>query len=245
VEHDVARAGERDAESTPYWKIAPLHRRQCKLLAVAWAVSTAVYVVVGLAIVEWWEPSVGGEADARLNEWLDGHRTGGRNHLAEIGSALSDTATKFGLLFVTLPLMLWMYRRWHDWTLLAVGLLFEVSVFFTASKLVRRDRPSVEQLDSAPTFSWPSGHIAACVVFYVGLAVIVYANTRARLSRVVFTVIAIAATLTVTASRLYLGMHYLTDAIGGIALGLLTLFIVHRLIVQARDGVPLSEPVAQ
>jgi undecaprenyl-diphosphatase len=233
------------SEGKPYWKVAPLHRRQFKLLALAWAGLTAIYVVIGLAIVHWWEPSAFGEADARLNEWLDGHRTDGRNHLAERASALSDTETKIGLLLLTLPLMLWMYRRWHDWTLLAVGLLFEVSVFFTTSKIVRRDRPAVEQLDTAPTFSWPSGHIAACVVFYVGLAVIVYANTRSKLSRGVFTAIAIAAPLVVTASRLYLGMHYLTDAIGGIALGLITLFVVHRLIVQARDGVPLSEPVPQ
>ena len=67
-----------------------------------------------------------------------------------------------------LPLMLWMYRRWHDWAFLTIALLFEVSVFGISSKIVGRDRPPVEQLDGAPTASWPSGHIAASVVFYVG-----------------------------------------------------------------------------
>ena len=56
-------------------------------------------------------------------------------------------------------------RRWR--------LMFEVAVFGTTSKLIARDRPPVEQLDGAPTNSWPSGHIAAAVVFYVGLAIIV------------------------------------------------------------------------
>jgi undecaprenyl-diphosphatase len=135
-----------------------------------------------------------------------------------------------------------MYRRWHDWALITVGLLFEVSVFFTASKLVRRERPDIEQLDTAPTFSWPSGHIAAAVVFYVGLAAVVFWNTSSTLSRSVFATIAVVVPALVVVSRLYLGMHYVTDAVGGVVLGLLTLLIVSRQLVAARDGRPLTDP---
>jgi undecaprenyl-diphosphatase len=123
-----------------------------------------------------------------------------------------------------------------------MGLIFEVSVFFTASKIVRRDRPHVEQLDSAPTFSWPSGHIAACVVFYVGLATVVFWNTKRTLSRVVFATIAVVVPLTVIFCRLYLGMHYITDAIGGVVLGLLTLRIMRNQLIAARGGRPMSDP---
>ena len=177
-----------------------------------WLASTAAYVLVGLAIVQWWEPSGGGEAEARLSQWFDDQRTDQRNHLAEIGSAFSNTETKIGLLLILCPLMLWMYRRWHDWTFLAVGLIFETAAFFTASKIVRRERPQIEQLDTAPTFSWPSGHIAASVVFYVGIATVVFWNTRSKLSRAVFATIAVVVPIVVIICRLYLGMHYVTDA---------------------------------
>ena len=93
--------------------------------------------------------------------------------------------------------MLWMYRRWHDWAFIVVALLFEVSVFGTSSKIVVRDRPPVEQLDGAPTNSWPSGHVAAALVFYIGLAMVVYWNTRSKVSRTVFTVLAVAAPIIV------------------------------------------------
>jgi undecaprenyl-diphosphatase len=229
-----------DAKS--FWKVPPLHKPQVKALALIWVGMTAAYVIVGLAIVQWWEPSGGGRAEARLSEWLDGHRTDQRNDLATIGSALSDTGTKIGLLVILCPLMLWMYRRWHDWTFIAVGLLLEVSVFFTASKIVRRERPQIVQLDTAPTFSWPSGHIAACVVFYVGIATIVFWNTRSKLSRAVFAAIAVVAPIIVITSRLYLGMHYASDAIGGVALGLLTLLVMRHLLIAARGGRPLTDP---
>jgi len=237
--------GERTADAVPakpWWKVPPLHKHQLKMLALIWLALTAAYIVVGLAIVHLWEPSGAGRADERLSEWFADHRTEQRNDIAKIGSAFSNTETKIALLLVLCPLMLWMYRRWHDWAYITIGLIFEVTVFFTASKIVRRQRPHVEHLDSAPTFSWPSGHIAASVVFYVGLCTVVYWNTKSRLSRTVFAAIAVVIPLVVITCRLYLGMHYLTDAIGGVILGVLTLLIVRHQIVAARGGRPLSDP---
>jgi membrane-associated phospholipid phosphatase len=228
-------AGARAHDQRPWYKVPPLHKRQVGLLAIAYIVLTGIYTAVGFAIVEWWEPSALGERDADLNRWLEDHRTESRNTLAEWGSALSNTETKIALLLMLLPLMLWMYRRWHDWAFLVIALLFEVSVFGTSSKIVVRERPPVEQLDGAPTHSWPSGHIAAATVFYVGLALIVYWNTRSKLSRTVFTVIAVAAPVIVTASRLYQGMHYLSDIVGGIVLGAVTLVLVRALMLHAGE----------
>lgn len=237
--------GDRTADAVPdkpWWKVPPLHKPQLKMLALIWLAVTAAYVVVGFAVVHLWEPSGGGRTEARLNKWFADHRTDQLNHMAKIGSAFSNTETKIALLLVLCPLMLWMYRRWHDWAYITIGLIFEVTVFFTASKIVRRDRPHVEHLDSAPTFSWPSGHIAASVVFYVGLCTVVYWNTRSRLARTVFTTIAVLVPLVVITCRLYLGMHYVTDAIGGVILGVLTLLIVRHQMIAARGGRPLSDP---
>ena len=229
-------------ETKPWWKVPPLHKRQVKSLVLIWIALTTAYVLVGLAIVHLWEPSAGGRADARVSQWFDDHRTDQRNQLAKIGSAFSNTETKIGLLIILCPVMLWMYRRWLDWSFLAIGLIFEVTVFFTSSKIVRRDRPQIEQLDTAPTFSWPSGHIAASVVFYVGIATVVFWNTKSRLSRTVFATIAVVVPLIVITCRLYLGMHYVTDAIGGVVLGLSTLLIVRHQLIAARGGRPLSDP---
>ena len=228
-------------DTKPFWKVPPLHKRDVRLLFAVYVGLTAIYTLVGLAIVKWWEPSAAGRADADVNRWFADGRTDSRTRLADIGSAISNTETKIALVLVMLPLMLWMYRRWHDWALITVGLLLEVSVFGTASKLVGRERPPVEQLDGAPTHSWPSGHIAASIVFYVGLAVIIFWNNRSRLSRAVAIAMAIAAPTAVIVSRLYLGMHYPTDVLGGVVLGFTSLAIVRALLL--RSGTMVSAPV--
>jgi membrane-associated phospholipid phosphatase len=229
------------AEPRPWHKVAPLHRRQVAILAGAYVVLTAIYTGIGFAITEWLEPSAAGRREADFNIWLEEHRTESRNTLAEWGAAFSNTETKIALCLVLLPLMLWMYRRWHDWAFIVVSLLFEVSVFGTSSKIVVRDRPPVEQLDGAPTNSWPSGHVAAACVFYVGLAMVVYWNTRSRLSRTVFTVLAVLAPIAVATARLYQGMHYLTDVAGGIVLAAITLPLVRALMIRAGQDPRLTE----
>ena len=82
--------------------------------------------------------------------------------------------------------MLWMYRRWHDWALITdrpdprgVGVLHGLED--RAPRTTRTSNSSTR----LPTFSWPSGHIAAAVVFYVGLATVVFWNTRVEAVRAV------------------------------------------------------------
>ena len=156
---------------------------------------------------------------------------------------MSNTETKIALGLTLLPLMLWMFRRWHEWTFIVGGLILEVAVFGTTAKVIARDRPPVEQLDGAPTNSWPSGHIAAAVVFYGGLAIVIWCNPRFnRVSRTGAVCIAIVAPAIVIISRLYLGMHYLTDALGGVVLGLTALAIVWHLLLKPDESQALAVP---
>lgn len=227
----------------PFWKVAPLHRRDYGVLAAFYVVLTSMYLAVGWMIVNWWETSPLGEAEADVNRWLEDRRTDNLKHLAELGSALSNTETKIALGLMLLPLMLWMFRRWHEWTFIVGGLVLEVAVFGTTAKIIARDRPPVEQLDGAPTNSWPSGHIGAAVVFYVGLAIVIWCNPRFnRVSRIGAVVIAIVAPAIVIISRLYLGMHYLSDALGGMVLGLTVLAIMWHLLFKPDESRTLEVP---
>jgi undecaprenyl-diphosphatase len=222
----------------PWWKTSPLTWSDVGLLALAYLAATAVYWVLGLVLLNVWEGSSVGEADAEFSRWLEGNRTEGWTEAAHLGSALSDTVTKVVLVVGLAPLMMWMYKRWRDWAWITVALLLEVAVFGTTSELVARERPPVEQLDGAPTNSWPSGHIAAAFVFYVGLAVVIWRQRGDRTARIAAVVIAVAAPISVLLSRLYLGMHYATDAVGGLALGAFSLLIVDRVMVRRAELEP-------
>ena len=89
-------------------------------------------------------------------------------------------------------------------------------MFVTASFVVDRGRPPISQLDSIPpTSSYPSGHTAAAVAFYGAIAIIVFWHTRNRVARGVAFAAAILLPLIVGGSRMYRGMHHLSDVVVG------------------------------
>jgi undecaprenyl-diphosphatase len=105
--------------------------------------------------------------------------------------------------------------------LVAVAVAGEVTIFVTVTLLVDRGRPPVKHLDAAPpTSSFPSGHTAAAVALYGALAVLASERARSALVRGLFIALAVLVPLVVAVSRMYRGMHYLSDVVGGWAVGL-------------------------
>jgi membrane-associated phospholipid phosphatase len=88
----------------------------------------------------------------------------------------------------------------------------------TVKALVERERPPVPHLAPSSGFSFPSGHAAAAAATWAAVVVVL---GRGRPLRVKAWLAAGAAMITVAvaASRVLLGVHWLTDVIGGAALG--------------------------
>lgn len=214
------------------WRTSPIDRHGLLVMIMVFVGATGVLTLLGLAIVQWWDGSAAGEADADINRWMEDGRTPRLTTIAEYVSQSSDTITKILLGVALIPVMLWLFRRWHEYAIIVGGLILEVCVFGLSSSLVGRDRPPVEQLDGAPTDSFPSGHIAAATVFYGGIALIIFMRTRRPGPRAAAAVVGIGMPLAIAWARMYLGMHYLTDAIAGMALGVLVLSVMHGVVVR-------------
>ena len=123
---------------------------------------------------------------------------------------------RIGLIFfVVLRIAL---GRWRESIFLAVALIGEVTIFVCTTMMIDRARPPVPHLDAAPpTSSFPSGHTGAAVVLYGALAIIaVRVCTRAWLRNLAL-VLAVVVPICVAAARLYRGMHFPTDVMGGAA----------------------------
>ncbi len=220
-------------------KTWPYTWRSLRLFAAAFVIMTIVWTAVGLAVTTFWEPSDLGQAEQELSLWLEANRSDNLNIVARLASVPSDTWVKVGLIAVLAAVFPLVFRRWHDWAFLLGALVLEVCVYGASSTLVGRERPPVERLTSAPTQSFPSGHMAAAVTFYIGLAMVVWWNTDKTKWRVLAAVGGLIIPVGMFMSRLYLGMHYVTDMIGGIALGAASLVVALNI---AKDG--LEETLA-
>ena len=83
-----------------------------------------------------------------------------------------------------------------------------------------RTRPDiVEQLVGHHSASFPSGHSMNSAVVYLTLAVLVARSAQDRAVRRYLISVAIALTLAVGFSRVYLGVHWPTDVVAGWTVG--------------------------
>ncbi|MGI8968076.1 MAG: phosphatase PAP2 family protein, partial [Chloroflexota bacterium] len=110
-------------------------------------------------------------------------------------------------------------RRW--WTAMFYALTAVASLLVEIVKdLVRRPRPHLfPGALHASGFSFPSGHSTSSVVFFGGLAFIVWQLSRRSGWATAAVIIAALFAAAVGLSRIVLGVHYPTDVFGGYTLG--------------------------
>jgi undecaprenyl-diphosphatase len=83
-----------------------------------------------------------------------------------------------------------------------------------------RARPDVvEHLLEVPGFSFPSGHSSGAAALYVTLSVVLGRHVRSARGRTLLIVATSALAVAIGLSRVYLGVHYPSDVVSGLAFG--------------------------
>ncbi len=112
-------------------------------------------------------------------------------------------------------------KKYQALLLLVVATVGGALIDFGLKDLVARGRPNiVSHLMPADSFSFPSGHSMMSMVVYLVLAVLLTPQLPDRRSRVYVVAVALFLTLIIGVSRVYLGVHYPSDVLGGWSLGL-------------------------
>ena len=110
-------------------------------------------------------------------------------------------------------------RRWQPLALLAAAVAGAVSLYNIVKPLTGRPRPPPAiWIGHYSGAAFPSGHAAQSVAFYAMLAIVLGAGRSPRAKTVLWSAAALVV-LAVGGSRIYLGAHWLTDVLGGYALG--------------------------
>lgn len=114
-------------------------------------------------------------------------------------------------------------KIFSDFKYVIINVGLGVILMETIKNIVRRVRPAWKWITQGG-FSFPSGHTISALLLYGTLLLLVYkkVNGKYRKPLIIFFTIMIVL---IGFSRIYFGVHYLTDVIGGYILGLAILLV--------------------
>lgn len=158
-------------------------------------------------------------AEDALNRGLAARRDGTWDAITAVWSFLGATSAIVAVCLLVSAAVLWRTRDWRLAVVPAMAILLQLLLYLTATALVHRERPSVQRMESLlPMSSYPSGHVGASTALYLAFILLASRVERVGLRRAV-TAVGAAVPLLVAFSRLYEGMHHVSDIVVGMAGG--------------------------
>ena len=135
------------------------------------------------------------------------------NQLTEIFKIITNLGSFWGILIVIF--LVFLVNRKVSFICLGASII-QTSLNRVIKAIVRRPRPNVDVFIRESNFSFPSGHAMAITCLY-GLLIYYLYKSEIRYRKLLI-VICVLIIVLVSLSRVYLGVHYFSDIIGGILL---------------------------
>lgn len=161
--------------------------------------------------------------------------------VTEAGSTLAMT-----ILASAAAILLWWRRSRGDAVMVAVTSIGAGLLVFVTKRVVGRQRPPQDyRLVDETNLSFPSGHALVSVAMLGVLTLVALPHLRATWARIALVLGALLFAVAIGLSRLYLGVHWATDVLGGWVVGLgwlLTVVTTRRLWRSFRDNQESGSP---
>ena len=153
--------------------------------------------------------------DQRWAHWLHVHATPLLTRTMLVLSTMHDMPTMSVYTLLLAVVLLW--KRQRDWLICLLLVVPGGMAINTLTKhLIGRPRPQfTDPIVTLPTFSFPSGHVAASTLFYGFLVAWLISHTHAPGRQLTAVAGALLMVILVAASRMYLGAHFLSDVLAG------------------------------
>ncbi|MGG2092076.1 phosphatase PAP2 family protein [Bacillus sp. S13(2024)] len=122
------------------------------------------------------------------------------------------------IVFITLAIILFLYKVLHHrrelilfvWVVIGSALLNWI-----LKMIFHRARPTIHRIVEANGFSFPSGHSMAAFSLYGIVTFLLWRHVKSSFGRIILIFIGATMIIAIGASRIYLGVHYPSDVLGG------------------------------
>ena len=190
-------------------------------LVIAFLVIAVASIALGLLLMDVLLSRTGlASPDERFVRSLANSRSNGLTDASLIGSIIAGGVVLPIVAGVT-ALASAVMGQWRVVGFLVFTLALEAGVYRATTLAVHRERPDVPRLEGLPAdASYYSGHTAAAIAVYCGIALLATSRIRTRLGQVAIWAVAIAIPIFVALARMYRGMHHPLDIAGGVLVGI-------------------------
>ncbi len=152
--------------------------------------------------------------DVQFHGWALGMFPAGNERIWE-GITFFGSGLAISTLTVLAVIKLGLRQKWDDQKYLIFVMVAAAATEVTMKWLIHRPRPVEVFANTLPnSFSFPSGHTIYGTSFYLAIALIVTPHIKGS-SRIMVWLAAIAIASLIGASRIFLGVHYFSDVVGG------------------------------
>ena len=131
------------------------------------------------------------------------------------------------IIIIITSILLYKYNKKDDLKYFLIIMIIGNITSFTLKLIIARNRPDILRLMTENTYSFPSGHTFITTLLYGSILVLL--NKYYKKSYVLWTIYGILVML-IMFTRIYLGVHYFSDTLGGFFLGIIFLFIFYKLV---------------
>ena len=204
-------------EGHPVWTYV------CGIL-LAFALVASISIVLGLVVtrVLLHVHGVAGDDESFVG-FLARHRSTGLTDASLVGSIIAGGVV-LPIVAGVAALAACLAKHWRLAGFLLFALAVEAGSYRATTLVVHRHRPEVHRLENLSVdASYPSGHTAASIAIYGGIALLLTSRIKNRGARVAIWVVAALIPVFVALSRMYRGMHHPLDVVGGVVVGIAAL----------------------
>jgi len=125
----------------------------------------------------------------------------------------------------------------------AIAVSISAVLNFILKNIFARPRPDILRLINETDYSFPSGHAMINMALYAMIVILTIKYAKSKFTKSVVTIYCIGITFLIGLSRIYLGVHYTTDILGGWCFGLIISICVY--VFWSKNGIAVNNRIKE
>ena len=146
------------------------------------------------------------------------------NFITNISNIITSFASSQAIIIITL-ILIFILNTNHKRIFVIINTLISAGIIIISKNIFLRERPLIGS-EILSSYSFPSGHSLIATTYYGFLIYLLRKSKCKEEYKTIGTVLLSTLIILICISRLILNVHYLTDVLGGVILGLILLIVL-------------------